>query len=474
LAVAILIVGMVFIPFTISATETKNSLSDINQSISILTLDTASKIQFENYLKENGYSEKEIAEIIVTMIKEQSINVSKPEVEIIKPKITEQELQEKIEKMSIIKVDDDIKKATDYWILLVLNEKQKEQIIKEIESTVSDKEYTTKGYIKYLSFTDDNKYSALSKKENETIAKVNSIHEEYYNIPENATPKWGTYPTHWDLTYWAFYNSLYTSNPFRSNATIVADRSMDPDNPILFPHIPTDHYYNPNQHTGMAPFYAAYYGTFAIIAYPNQDYLSAGANLGYSSHFLEDVGNPLHTGYELEQGYWRWIHDYYEQYVSVYWDDYYPFVQGNHYQWKFTNFDVIAPYDSTVDLAEYSNQFVDELYILIYTDPYGFPDNPRIYDLTMPTILTTSQYENGLVDCILFSKIPGQANYPTDPDEDKFYEDLNGNGGLDFADVLACYNYYNWIATTEPYVLFDYNEDQQVDYDDVVALFNEV
>ena len=71
-------------------------------------------------------------------------------------------------------------------------------------------------------------------------------------------------------------------------------------------------------------------------------------------------------------------------------------------------------------------------------------------------------------------KLPGYAADPTDPDCDGIYEDLNGNGRLDFADVVLYFNQMTWIAANEPVCTFDLNRNDRIDFADIVALFNEI
>jgi PKD repeat protein len=73
--------------------------------------------------------------------------------------------------------------------------------------------------------------------------------------------------------------------------------------------------------------------------------------------------------------------------------------------------------------------------------------------------------ENGVIP------VPGQAVKPADTDHDGLYEDLNGNGGLDFNDVVLYFNQMDWIAGNEPASAFDFNHNGQIDFNDVVQLF---
>lgn len=71
--------------------------------------------------------------------------------------------------------------------------------------------------------------------------------------------------------------------------------------------------------------------------------------------------------------------------------------------------------------------------------------------------------------------LPGYTDPPTDPDNDNLYEDTNGNGYLDFDDVVAFYINMEWIEQNEPDPLaFDYNGNGYLDFDDVVVLYYEV
>jgi PKD repeat protein len=71
--------------------------------------------------------------------------------------------------------------------------------------------------------------------------------------------------------------------------------------------------------------------------------------------------------------------------------------------------------------------------------------------------------------------LPGYPNNPpTDPDYDCIYEDLNGNGRLDFADVVLYFNQMEWIAANEPVSAFDLNGNGRIDFADIVKLFGEI
>jgi Tol biopolymer transport system component len=70
--------------------------------------------------------------------------------------------------------------------------------------------------------------------------------------------------------------------------------------------------------------------------------------------------------------------------------------------------------------------------------------------------------------------VPGGAGLPTDPDSDGKYEDVNGNGRKDFADITLYFTQMTWIAENEPLAAFDYNGNGRIDFADVTALFHQL
>lgn len=63
---------------------------------------------------------------------------------------------------------------------------------------------------------------------------------------------------------------------------------------------------------------------------------------------------------------------------------------------------------------------------------------------------------------------------PTDPDGDGLYEDLNGNGRLDYDDVNVLFENIDADSVRLNEAAYDFNENGKLDYDDVVDLYEEV
>ena len=68
--------------------------------------------------------------------------------------------------------------------------------------------------------------------------------------------------------------------------------------------------------------------------------------------------------------------------------------------------------------------------------------------------------------------VPDGTGIPTDTNTDEKYDDVNGNGRKDFADVVLFFNRMSWIAGNEPITQFDCNGNGRIDFADVVWLFN--
>ncbi|WP_245575963.1 5'-nucleotidase C-terminal domain-containing protein [Haloplanus natans] len=63
---------------------------------------------------------------------------------------------------------------------------------------------------------------------------------------------------------------------------------------------------------------------------------------------------------------------------------------------------------------------------------------------------------------------------PTDIDSDGAYEDLNGNGRLDYDDVTILFDNFEDAAINQNAVAYDFNGNGRVDYDDIVTLYHTV
>ena len=65
-----------------------------------------------------------------------------------------------------------------------------------------------------------------------------------------------------------------------------------------------------------------------------------------------------------------------------------------------------------------------------------------------------------------------RAGMLTDANADLLHDDVNGNGRRDTVDVFLYFNRMNRIADHEPVSAFDYNGNGWIEFGDVVWLFN--
>jgi PKD repeat protein len=67
----------------------------------------------------------------------------------------------------------------------------------------------------------------------------------------------------------------------------------------------------------------------------------------------------------------------------------------------------------------------------------------------------------------------GDGGSPTDPDNDGLYEDFNGNGQLDFDDIVTLFESASDPAVHDDSDRYDFNGNGRFDFDDIVTLFEE-
>ena len=70
--------------------------------------------------------------------------------------------------------------------------------------------------------------------------------------------------------------------------------------------------------------------------------------------------------------------------------------------------------------------------------------------------------------------VGSNGSSPTDVDGDGLYEDVNGNGRVDYADVELLFNELDNDTVTSNTRAFDFNQNDRLDYDDIVRLYQEV
>jgi PKD repeat protein len=78
--------------------------------------------------------------------------------------------------------------------------------------------------------------------------------------------------------------------------------------------------------------------------------------------------------------------------------------------------------------------------------------------------------QNGTISVTEQAPFTENLNPPTDPDNDGVFEDVNGNGRVDFNDVVVLFE--NLPDAEVPFQ--DVNGNGRIDFDDIVELFQEI
>ncbi len=337
--------------------------------------------------------------------------------------------------VNVIVIDPAIKSATPYYYFLTLNDEGKQNCLKDLDTlqatgdennTVSSENIltirkklveiwntypivseTTKGNSGYpayggtittLKFIPGLKSIALSTDENAMLEKIQDIQKESYeqNSVNTVTPMWIGNPSHQRISYWAAYKESFP-NPSTVSSTaddpdLWYDSSSEPFKTIFHG---INHYYSPLG-VGGAPLNTADYVSFAESEYDQGSayYTQAATDLGYASHFLEDVGNPMHTGREWDQYNNIWVHSNYETYVGNQWYSGFDGVVSGNSNYIYTTDWV----QGTKDLAGYSNGYLDTLYTQVYNkgSSWDLAQDSNVDAITNNAILRTAKYTNGL------------------------------------------------------------------------------
>ena len=66
---------------------------------------------------------------------------------------------------------------------------------------------------------------------------------------------------------------------------------------------------------------------------------------------------------------------------------------------------------------------------------------------------------------------PGSTRTPIDPNHDGLYEDINGNGRVESADLVTYFKNMQWITNNGLTVYYDYNHNGRIESVDLIALF---
>lgn len=324
-------------------------------------------------------------------------------------------------------ISSDIINATPHWYLLAADAKGQKNALNDLNKCdISDeekaqmKEYLLKLWAKYPVSKVNNKGDVcvtfnkkcgivqLTTDEEQMLEKIDKTLAAYLNEKYDGTisVKWVADPCHQDMIEIACLKWGVPSD----QATYAHNAADDPDSwPPVTP--PTglswlddfinqvchsyDHYYNPSLGTGNAPLQCKNYANSAKDYYDNSNMQSAFTNLGYSSHFLTDVANPMHTGREVDQALNQWVHSEYESYVWENWESGKNFKEvcnGNWYYYTMSD-----PEQAVTSLASYSHAKLDDLFYDVYNHRDTFRSDSDVEEITDDCLLEMAKHTLGLV-----------------------------------------------------------------------------
>ena len=89
-----------------------------------------------------------------------------------------------------------------------------------------------------------------------------------------------------------------------------------------------------------------------------------------------------------------------------------------------------------------------------------------------PSEIGLATYDDTTVSVVSPAAVCDGCSAPTDPDGDRLYEDVDGNGQFTFFDVLTLYDYFQ-TADDPAVVPFDFDGNEQFTFFDVLALYDE-
>jgi hypothetical protein len=304
----------------------------------------------------------------------------------------------------------------------------------------------------------------ITEDDHEILKEVETATGEYFNsvYGVNSNPKWNK-PNHEEITYESIIKlSDWEEGISTTHAAIAGACADEPDNWDsdsgtwgLIWHSVT-HFRNPVIHLGLAHSCFEDWGLEAQSNYTDASFVNSYENIGWASHYLVDLSNPLHTGESSSQiaqyllG--NNIHYMYENYVNANWDSGYEYSEtlnnvNSYYQIEDNDLEDVA--DS---LAAYTHDYSGTLFDIIYYYPEDFESNQTVIAITDDCLMEGMRYNIGFAKYIRGTK-----------------GDYDGDDDVDFDDFVEFAESYNTTVSNPEYeVIFDFDEDGDIDFDDFV------
>lgn len=279
-----------------------------------------------------------------------------------------------------------------YWYLLEADNEQQKTLFEYIDNSyVSKKE---KQEMKKAMKDIWRRYpDKLTEEDDIMLEKVAVATAEYLNDKYGSgdvSILWTQTP-HQDIIYIACTKWGVDS----THANIAKYASDDPDSWDSGFWQSYNHYYDPSIDFGYAAMNCDDFANDAKNYYDNVQLTSAYTNLGYSSHYISDLGNPMHTGLEASQYLNQWVHTYYESYVVDNWETGYNY--KDIVDSATTYYVITDPEQSAENLATSSHADLNTLYSKVYYNPSTFGSDSDVITITDNVLYKTAKYNLGLV-----------------------------------------------------------------------------
>lgn len=333
------------------------------------------------------------------------------------------------------------KKATFFYIeQSSLSDEEKRSLKKSMEELW--KKYGVKAEIKKnMVFITTEKEVSLAKEDEATLQTFANAFGEFWRKQLKIEPKWAG-NAHGGVTYLACkkvvssesYCQISQTNssapdywsgyipPNSSPPCNIPQWMWDQIRTIFLPLIVRnyDHWFNPNLcpgGIGGAPAQVENNTRLARIFWSfcksgNSYYCNeAFRYLGYASHFLEDVGNPLHTSAEVKQVFFSisafsgcidCLHKEYESYIDSNWQSGYKFSSVVEETLRYSNGYTVTNVTIAVkSLATDSNVFGDSIVYTIFTQPDSWRKDQTLRSITNYTLTESAKYTVGLFKSVV-------------------------------------------------------------------------
>jgi len=357
-------------------------------------------------------------------------------------------------------IDPALVNATPYWVYLAAGKKEQQGLVNYIRnSSVSQKKkmewiqflqaewkkypmkFIRRGSSATITLARPAKEYSLTKKEVATFAEI----DDQITVDMKQTASQGIHPMFAGDQHIDFMTAaMRTENYIPDNLKLIANQSApipdtwySNDEAGKLEHSLNHGYFVLTSTTGLglAPLNTGTYALTAKAEFLTHDYTDAFTNLGYSSHFMGDLGQPFHTPNPLLLASTDWLfydigpfsgdlstkiqhyeifHNGYESSVAAYWDT--PLPNYKKSLSYYANADtaatvIVDPATSATLHADASSAEIVPIYYLcewhyFFNKDFDYMSDPVIATLTIDRVKASVENIRGLVRYVTGGQAP--------------------------------------------------------------------